>query len=127
MTTLDKMLAELSGVLLALDDEADPAAREDLEARRDRLRKALRSLDIDKQRPTAELLEEHGRLEARLKKARQERVKKVTTKHLGATQTVGGGVVPTEINRMIDEGNRFDDLLERFEHLEEILRERDAL
>lgn len=127
MKTLDEMLAELSQVLIALDDESDAMARTELEARRDRLRERLRSLDIDQQRPTSELLEEHGRLEARLKKARRERVKKVTTKHLGATQTVGGGVVPTEINRMIDEGNRFDDLLERFEHLTEILDGRGAL
>lgn len=127
MTTLDAMLAELSEVLLALDDEADAETRLELEGRRDRLREALRSVDIDQQRPTSELLEEHGRLEARLKAARQERVKKVTTKHLGATQTVGGGVVPIEINRMIDEGNRFDDLLERFERLTEILEGRGAL
>ena len=127
MTTLDAMLAELSEVLLALDDEAETETRLELEARRDRLREALRSVDIDQQRPTSELLEEHGRLEARLKAARRERVKKVTTKHLGATQTVGGGVVPVEINRMIDEGNRFDDLLERFEHLTEILEGRGAL
>ena len=127
MKTLDEMLAELSQVLIALDDESDATARAELEAKRDRLRERLRSLDIDRQRPTSELLEEHGRLAARLKKARRERVKKVTTKHLGATQTVGGGVVPTEINRMIDEGNRFDDLLERFEHLTEILEGRGAL
>jgi len=127
MTTLDDMLAELSQVLIALDDETDPEARLELEARRDRLREVLRAVDIDEQRPTSELLEEHGRLETRLKAARQERVKKVTTKHLGATQTVGGGVVPTEINQMIDEGNRFDELLERFEHLTEILDARGAL
>ena len=127
MKTLDEMLAALSQVLIALDDESDATARAELEAQRDRLRERLRSLDIDRQRPTSELLEEHGRLAARLKKARRERVKKVTTKHLGATQTVGGGVVPTEINRMIDEGNRFDDLLERFEHLTEILEGRGAL
>jgi len=127
MTTLDEMLAELSEVLLALDDEGDAETRIELEARRDRLREALRSLDIDQQRPTPELLEEHGRLAARLKSARGERVKKVTTKHLGATQTVGGGVVPAEINRMIDEGNRFEELLERFEHLTEILEGRGAL
>ncbi len=127
MTTLDLMLAELSQVLIMLDDEADADTRLELEARRDRLRQSLRGIDIDKQRPTAELLEEHARLNARLKAARQERVKKVTTKHLGATKTVGGGVVPTEINRMIDEGNRFDELLERFDHLTEILEERDAL
>lgn len=127
MTTLDEMLAELSQVLIALDDETDPDARLELETRRDRLRDTLRTVDIDEQRPTSELLEEHGRLETRLKAARQERVKKVTTKYLGATQTVGGGVEPAEINRMIDEGNRFDELLERFEHLTEILEKREAL
>ena len=127
MTTLDKMLAELSQVLVALDDEVDTDARLELEARRDRLREVLRRIDIDEQRPTSELLEERSRLEARLKAARQERVKKVTTKHMGATKTVGGGVEPTEINRMIDEGNRFDELLDRFEHLTGILESRGAL
>ncbi len=127
MTTLDELLAELSQVLLSLEEEADADARGGLEARRDQLRAALRDLDIDERRPTAELLEEHARLEARLKLARKERVKKVGTKYLGATQTVGGGVVPAEINRMIDEGNRFDELLERFEHLTTILESRQAL
>ena len=70
MTTLDEMLAELSQVLIALGDEPDTETRVELEARRDRLRDTLRSVDIDQQRPTAELLEEHSRLEARLKKAR---------------------------------------------------------
>jgi uncharacterized protein (DUF433 family) len=127
MTELDRLLASLSETLIALDAETDPAERERLEAKRDELRETLRTVDIDKQRPTAELLEERARLEARLRTARGERVKKVPGKYLGATQTVGGGVVPENINRMIDEGNRFDELLERFDHLTEILTERDAL
>jgi uncharacterized protein (DUF433 family) len=127
MSTLEQMLAELSQILLALDEETDAAARFELEGRRDRLRAALRAIDIDESRPTGELLEEHTRLEARLKAARRERVKKVPGKHLGATNTVGGGIVPTEINRMIDEGNRFDELLERFDHLSAILHSRGAL
>ena len=97
MTTLDEMLAKLSGVLLALDEGPDDPVRSQLEEQRDQLRETLRGLDIDQHRPTAELLEEHARLQARLKAARGERVKKVHTKHLGATKTVGGGVVPTEI------------------------------
>ena len=127
MTTLDEMLAKLSGVLLALDEGPDDPVRSQLEEQRDQLRETLRGLDIDQHRPTAELLEEHARLQARLKAARGERVKKVHTKHLGATKTVGGGVVPTEINRMIDEGNRFDELADRFDHLTEILEGRGAL
>jgi len=127
MTTLDELLAELSQVLLTLEREPEGEARTTLERRRDELREALRDLDIDQQRPTSELLEEHARLEARLKKARGERVKKTGTKYLGATQTVGGGVAPTEINRMIDEGNRFDELADRFDHLTEILESRGAL
>lgn len=127
MTTLDQKLAELSQVLIAIDGETDPAASSELEARRDALREELRAVDIDEQRPTSELLEERARLEARLKAARKERVTKVTTKHLGATKTVGGGVEPVEINRMIDEGNRFDELLDRFDHLTAILEKRDAL
>lgn len=129
MSTLEEMLAELSQVLTALDGVAatDSATRADLEERRDLLRATLRSVDIDESRPTAELLEEHARLEARLKAARNERVKKVPGKYLGATSTVGGGIVPTEINRMIDEGNRFDELLERFQHLTAILTSRGAL
>ncbi len=123
------MLAELSRVLVKLDTDGDidDAARLQLEERRDRLRSLLRRVDIDEQRPTAELVEERSRLEARLQTARKERVKKVPGKYLGATQTVGGGVVPTEINRMIDEGNRFDELLERFDHLTAILESRGAL
>ena len=93
MSSFDDLLAELSRVLLALDatDEADAAARARLEARRDELREVLREVDIDARRPTAELLEEHTRLEARLEAARNERVKKIHGKYLGATQTVGGG------------------------------------
>ena len=127
MTTLDQLLAELSQVLLALETVDDAVERGELEARRDRLRGVLRTLDIDEQRPTAELLEEHARLEARLEVARNERVKKVPGKFLGAGQTVGGGVVPTEINRMIDAGNRFDELLSRYDHLTAILQGRGAL
>ena len=126
---LDRLLAELSRVVVELDElaEGDDAARHDLETRRDELRELLRSVDIDRQRPTAELLEERNRLEARLTVARKERVKKTGTKYLGGTQTVGGGVVPHEINRKIDEANRVDELLARFEHLTEILESRDAL
>jgi DNA-binding protein H-NS len=127
MTTLDELLAELSQTLIKLEQEPAGDARATLERRRDELREALRDLDIDRQRPTSELLEEHSRLAARLKQARGERVKKVGTKYLGATQTVGGGVAPTQINRMIDEGNRFDDLADRFDHLTEILESRGAL
>ncbi len=127
MTTLDELLAELSQLLLTLEGESDGEARSALENRRDELREALRNLDIDQQRPTAELLEEHARLAARLKAARKERVKKVGAEYLGATQTVGGGVVPAEINRMIEEGNRFDELADRFDHLTEILESRGAL
>jgi uncharacterized protein (DUF433 family) len=128
MIELDRLLADLSQTLITLDEGVtDPGERERLEARRDELREALRSVDIDEQRPTSELLEERARLEARLRTARGERVTKVPYKYLGATQTVGGGVVPEEINRMIDEGNRFDELLERFDHLTEILTARDAL
>jgi uncharacterized protein (DUF433 family) len=126
MITLDELLAELSQVLLELERGPRGDARTVLENRRDELRAALRDLDIDRQRPTGELLEEHARLEARLKQARGERVKKVGTKYLGATQTVGGGIAPSEINRMIDEGNRFDELADRFEHLTEILESRGA-
>jgi uncharacterized protein (DUF433 family) len=129
MTTLDELLAELSGVLAALQEvgDSEAATRTGLEEKRDRLREVLRGIDIDEQRPTAELVEEHTRLAARLKKARSERVKKVSGKYLGATQTVGGGVVPAEINRLIDAGNQFDELLERFDHLTEILESRGAL
>ena len=127
MTTLDELLAKLSEVLSALAEEPADPVRSQLEKQRDELRETLRGLDIDQQRPTAELLEEHARLQARLKAARGERVKKVDTKYLGATQTVGGGVVPTEINRMIDEANRFDELADRFDHLTEILEGRGAL
>ena len=128
MTRLDDLLAELSRVLLdleALSPEAE--GRAELEHRRDELRSSLRSVDFDAQRPTAELLEEHARLTARLRTAGKERVKKVTTKYLGATQTVGGGVEPEEINRMLDERNRVDELDTRLAHLTEILRERGAL
>lgn len=125
--SLDALLAELSRTLLALDDEGDPDARRVLEARRDEIREVLRGVDMDELRPTAELLEEHKRLEARLVVARKERVKKAGTKYLGATQTVGGGVVPAEINRMIDAANRLDDLEARFEHLTAILESRGAL
>lgn len=129
MSSLDQLLAELSQVIVELDelDETDVDDRQRLEARRDELREVLRGVDIDQQRPTSELLEEHSRLAARLAAARGERVKKTGTKYLGGTQTVGGGVVPEEINRMIDEGNRFDELLARFDHLTEILESRDAL
>ena len=129
MSSLDQLLAELSQVLLALDeiDESDPDARAGLEERRDRLRQMLRGVDVDEQRPTTELVEERTRLEARLEAARRERVRKVPGRYLGASQTVGGGVVPTEINRMIDEGNRFEELADRFDRLTEILQSRGAL
>ena len=128
MTTLDDLLAELSRVLLELDAlPSDAAERAPLEQRRDDLRASLRSVDVDAQRPTAELLEEHSRLTARLRRAGKERVKKVTTKYLGATQTVGGGVEPEEINRLLDERNRVDELEARLAHLTEILEDRDAL
>ncbi|MBT8203187.1 MAG: hypothetical protein HKN74_03555 [Acidimicrobiia bacterium] len=126
MSSFDILLAELSQVVMDLTDATgDERAR--LEARRDELRAELRKTDFEASRPTAELLDEHARLAARLDAARKERVKKVPHKHLGATQTVGGGVEPEEINRLIDEGNRYEELLERFEHLDEILRARGAL
>ena len=128
MTKLDDLLAELSRVLLQLDGlPVDAGGRAELEQRREQLRSALRSVDLDAQRPTSELLEEHARLTVRLRAAGKERVKKVTTKYLGATQTVGGGVEPEEINRMLDERNRVDELEERLTHLTEILEERGAL
>ena len=128
MTTLDELLAELSRILTELEGlPADSAERQSLEGRRDELRQHLRSIDLDAQRPTSELLEEYTRLSARLRTADRERVKKITTKYLGATQTVGGGVEPAEINRMLDERNRVDELEERLARLAEILDERDAL
>lgn len=127
MTTLDELLAELSRILTELDGLAPGEERDRLERRRDELRDHLRSIDLDAQRPTAELLEEHARLAARLRTAKKERVKKVTTKYLGATQTVGGGVEPTEINKMLDERNRVEELERRFAHLTGILEERGAL
>ena len=129
MKELDQLLAELSQVLAAQAEigDSDEQARAGLEERRDRLRAVLRDLDPDEHRPTAELLEEHTRLEARLQAARKERVQKVPGKYLGSTQTVGGGLLPAEINRMIDEGNRFDELLERFHRLTEILQSRGEL
>jgi hypothetical protein len=128
MATLDDLLAELSGVLMQLDDvPAGSVERHRLERRRDELREHLRGVDLDARRPTAELLEEHASLAARLRAAKKERVKKVTTKYLGATQTVGGGVEPAEINKMLDERNRVDELQQRFDHLTEILHERGAL
>jgi len=127
--SFDEMLAELSRVVVALDDlgDGDSDTRHALERRRDELRSILRGVDLDEHRPTAELVEERQRLETRLAAARDERVKKTGTKYLGGTQTVGGGVVPVEINRKIDEGNRFDELLARFERLTEILEARQAL
>ena len=126
MSSLDTLLAELSQVVVQLADATgDDLDR--LEARRDELRAALREIDFEASRPTAELLDEHARLAARLDAARKERVKKIQHKYLGATQTVGGGVEPEEINRLIDEGNRFEELLERYEHLDQILRSRGAL
>lgn len=129
MTKLEDLLAELSRVLAELEalPEAAGSERAALEQRRDELREHLRSVDMDAQRPTSELLEEHTRLAARLKAADKERVKKVTTKYLGATQTVGGGVEPEEINRLLDERNRVDELTARFEHLTALLEQRGAL
>ena len=128
MTKLDDLLAELSRVLLELDAlPPDDEERAALEQRRDDLRTSLRSIDPDAQRPTAELLEEHARLAARLHSAGKDRVKKVGTKYLGATQTVGGGVEPAEINRLLDERNRVDELEARLVHLTEILDGRGAL
>ena len=126
MSTLDELLSELNLVLVALD-AADDATRPGLEQRRDAIREKLRTVDLDAQRPTSELQEEHARLAARLHAAKGERVKKVRTKYLGATQTVGGGVVPSEINRMLDEANRVEELEERFERLTHLLEERGAL
>lgn len=128
MSRLDELLAKLSGVILELDQlPAGDERRAELEARRDELRDRLRSIDMDAQRPTSELLEEHTRLQARLKSAGKDRVKKVTTKYLGATQTVGGGVEPSEINRMLDERNRVEELTARLERLTAILEARGAL
>ena len=123
---LDELLAELSTVLLRLDD-ADGTERRHLEARRDELREFLRTIDVDAQRPTSELLTEHETLTARVVRARRERVKKTTGKYLGATQTVGGGVEPRKINEMIDAGNRIEELEERLEHLTALLEARGAL
>lgn len=127
--SFDELLAELSRVVLALDDlgDGDADARPALAQRRDELRAILRGVDLDEHRPTAELVEERQGIETRLAAARDERVKKTGTKYLGGTQTVGGGVVPVEINRMIDEGNRFEELLARYERLTDILESRQAL
>jgi hypothetical protein len=128
VTTLDELLAELSRVLTQLDSVPPGSEEQDrLERRRDELREHLRGVDLDAQRPTAELLEEHSRLTARLRTAEKERVKKVGTKYLGATQTVGGGVEPVAINKMLDEGNRVEELQQRLDHLTAILDQRGAL
>ncbi len=127
MTTLDKLLADLSAVLALLEADPDLATRQELERRRDDLREALRSIDVDEHRPTPEILEEYHHLAARIKKAKKEQVKKAGAKYAGATATVGGGVVPKNINEMINAGNRLEELEERFEHLQRILDERGAL
>ena len=124
--TLDELLAELSEVLLKLDEAGEPE-RQVLENRRDELREFLRGIDVDAQRPTNELLAEYETLSRRLKVAEGERVKKTTGKYLGATQTVGGGVVPKKINDMIDAGNRIEELESRVTKLAEILEGRGAL
>lgn len=124
--TLDELLAELSRVVVQLDD-APQDKRRALEARRDELRQFLRSIDVDAQRPTSELLAEHATLVRRLKKAEGERVKKTSGKYLGATKTIGGGIAPKKINAMIDAGNRIEELEERLTRLTEILEDRGAL
>ena len=127
MSTLDEMLAELSGVLTQLDSDLDETTRLDLEQRRDELRKTLRSINIDEQRSSPELLEEHRRLAARIKSAKKEQVKKAGTRFMGGTATVGGGIPPQEINEMINVGNRLEELEERYDNLHKILDERGAL
>ena len=126
MSTLDELLAELSGVLISLEGEIDEAARVELEGRRDTLRATLRSINIDEQRPTSELLEEHTRLAARIKKAKGEQFKKKRGRFAG-TSRIRGGMTPEELNQMINKGNRLEELEERYENLHKILNERGGL
>lgn len=127
MSTLDELLAELSGVLLSLEGDVDEDSRMELEQRRDDLRRTLRSIDIDEQRPTSELLEEHTRLAYRIKKAKGEQVKKKGKRFIGESRTIRGGIPPEELNRMINTANRLDELEERYGRLHRILHERGAL
>ena len=127
MSTLDELLADLSAVLTQLEADPDAATRQELERRRDDLRDALRSININERRPTPEILEEYEHLAARIKKAKREQVKRAGAKYAGATATVGGGVVPKNINEMINRGNRLEELEERYEDLHRILDERGAL
>lgn len=126
MSTLDELLAELSGVLTSLEGEIDETARVELEGRRDSLRVALRSINIDEQRPTSELLEEHTRLAVRIKKAKGEQFKKKRSRFTG-TSRIRGGITPEELNQMINKGNRLEELEERYENLHKILDQRGAL
>jgi hypothetical protein len=127
VSTLDELLAELSGILISLEGEVDEPARAELEERRDTLRATLRSINIDEQRPTSELLEEHTRLAARIKKAKGEQVKKKGRKFIGESRVIRGGLTPEEVNEMINIGNRLEELEERYENLHKILDERGAL
>ncbi len=126
MSTLDELLAELSGVLTSLEGEIDETARAELEGRRDTLRATLRSINVDEQRPTSELLEEHTRLAARIKKAEGEQFK-TKRGRFTVTSRIGGGMTPEELNQMINTGNRLEELEERYENLHKILDERGAL
>ncbi|MEE8384648.1 MAG: hypothetical protein V3S01_01870, partial [Dehalococcoidia bacterium] len=121
------MLAELSGVLISLEGDVDEAARTALEERRDSLRRELRSINIDEQRPTSELLEEHTRLAVRIKAAKGEQVKKKGKRFIGESRVIKGGVPPEELNRMINTANRLDELEDRYENLHRILHGRGAL
>ncbi len=126
MSTLDELLAELSGVLISLEGEIDETARVELEGRRDTLRATLRSINVDEQRPTSELLEEHTRLAARIKKAKGEQFKPKRGRFKG-TSRIRGGMTPEELNQMIDTGNRLEELEERYDNLHQILDDRGAL
>lgn len=127
MSTLDEMLAELSSVLIALESEVDESARAQLEERRDNIRRDLRSIDIEEQRPTSELLEEHTRLAARIKAAKGEQVRKKGKRYMGDSRVIKLSVPPEELNRMINAANRLDELEERYANLHRILMERGAL
>ena len=127
MTTLDELLAELSGVLTQLTGDIDEASRTTLEERRDSLRQTLRSINIDERRPTSELLEEHTRLAVRIKKAKGEKVKKRGRSFFRGSAFGRSGTTRDEVNKMIDAGNRLEELEERYDNLHRILDERGAL
>jgi DNA repair exonuclease SbcCD ATPase subunit len=107
----DEAFRSFQELLARLDDQAlGEAEREALEREAEEMREWFREQAVEEARPLVELEAELASLESRLSAADRDRVKRTKTRFMGAERTIGGGIPPKEINAMLDQANRVEEL-----------------